>query len=563
MSGFESVVGGDMTDGVGEIVVDSDPDGRVRVQVRRVDGSVWLNQAQMAGLYGTTAQNITRHVRSIYAEGEQDPGATCKPLLQVQSEGSRQVSRAIKHYNLLGLADQLRKAISSYGGDRGDKPGVPVEVALAVLRERFEVVRDLFHGFDDQGYLSPKATDRLAALADGVNHVCGLESDDSGGDPDKAKERYLEAMRAPDKAAGIALHLEGARHLRDEVGFFQAVQGNIQKYTVSGRGLSDTEVHAAIRQIVSGAVTSEGVIDVFGAAGIGKPDISVLSDESLETVKRSEHKNLLLELLKKLPHDGPKTQSRRNVVVARRFSEMLERTLLRYQNRTLTAAQVILELIEVARQLRDAPERGEALGLTEDELAFYDALADHGGVREVMGDSVRAAIAHDLVEAIRGPVTIDWTQKEAVRADMRRKVKRLLRRYGYPPDKQENAVVVVIEQAERVCRDRVGAACPSNAAPMTRRPGAAPRPLRMERSCASPSGPRPSGGQQRSGLCPPGVSAASRPGAWLAERPLEDPLVACPRQPPDRAAPVGDQLGADPRPERRGVVHDRRAADRG
>ncbi len=349
----------------------------------------------------------------------------------------------------LGLADQLRKAISSYGGDRGDKPGVPVEVALSVLQEKFEIVRDLFHGFDYRGYFSPRATDRLAALAGGVNHICGLDP----GDPDKAKKRYIEAMTALNKAAGIALHLEGARHFRDEVGFFQAVQGNIQKYTVGGSGKSDTELHAAIRQIVSGAVTSDGVIDVFGAAGIGKPDISVLSDEFLETVKKSEHKNLQLELLKKLLNDEIKAQSGRNVVVARKFSEMLERTLLRYQNRTIEAAQVILELIEMAKQLRDAPKRGDGLGLTEDELAFYDALADHGGVREVMGDSVLSVIAHDLVEAIRGLVTIDWTQKEAVRADIRRKVKRLLRKHGYPPDEQENAVIVVIEQAERVCRE--------------------------------------------------------------------------------------------------------------
>ena len=354
----------------------------------------------------------------------------------------------------LGLADQLRKAISSYGGDRGDKPGVPVEVALSVLQEKFEVVRDLFHGFDYGGYFSPKATDRLAALAGGVNHICGLDP----GDPDKAKKRYIEAMTALNKAAGIALHLEGARHLRDEVGFFQAVQGNIQKYTIGGSGKTDTELHAAIRQIVSGAVTSEGVIDVFGAAGIQKPDLSVLSDEFLETVKKSEHKNLQLELLKKLLNDEIKAQSGRNVVVARKFSEMLERTLLRYQNRTIEAAQVILELIEMAKQLRDQPKRGNALGLTEDELAFYDALADHGGVREAMSDKVLATIAHDLVEAIRGSVTIDWTQKEAVRADMRRKVKRLLKHHGYPPDKQENAVVVVIEQAERVCKDWARAA---------------------------------------------------------------------------------------------------------
>lgn len=354
----------------------------------------------------------------------------------------------------LGLADQLRKAIASYGGDRGERPGVPVEVALSVLLEKFEVVRDLFHGFDYRGYFSPKATDRLAALSGAVNHICGLDA----GDPENAKKRYVDAMTAVNRAAGIALHLDGARSLRDEIGFFQAVLGNIRKYTVSGVGKSDAEMNAAIRQIVSGAVTSEGVIDVFGTAGIQKPDISVLSDEFLETVRGSDHKNLQLELLKKLLNDEIRAQSGRNVVVARKFSEMLERTLLRYQNRTIEAAQVIFELIEMAKQLRDAPKRGDALGLTEDELAFYDALADHGGVREVMGDRVLATIAHELVAAIRASVTIDWTQKEAVRADMRRKVKRLLKQHGYPPDKQEKAVVVVIEQAERVCKDWARAA---------------------------------------------------------------------------------------------------------
>lgn len=354
----------------------------------------------------------------------------------------------------LGLADQLRKAISSYGGGEGERPGVPVEVALSVLQEKFEIVRDLFHGFDYSGYFSTKATARLAALAGGVNHICGLDPND----PEKAKRRYLEAMSSLNKAAGIALHLEGARPLVDSVGYFQAVQGNIQKYTVGGSGKTDSELNAAIRQIVSGAISSEGVIDIFGTAGIQKPDISVLSDEFLETVKKSPHRNLQLELLKKLLNDEIKTQSGKNVVQARRFSEMLERTLARYQNRAIEAAQVILELIEMAKQMRDTPKRGDALGLTEDELAFYDALIEHGNVKDLMGDKVLAAIAHDLVEAIRGSVTIDWTQKEAVRADMRRKVKRLLKKHGYPPDKQEGAVKTVIEQAERVCRDWARAA---------------------------------------------------------------------------------------------------------
>ena len=175
-------------------------------------------------------------------------------------------------------------------------------------------------------------------------------------------------------------------------------------------------------------------------------------------MKVSPHKNLQFELLKKLLNDEIRRLSRRNVVQSRKFSEMLERTLLSYQNRTLETADIIMQLIRLAKEMRDTPKRGNTLGLTEDELAFYDALVDHGNVKELMGDKVLAAIAHDLVKAIRSSVTIDWTQKEAVRANMRRKVKRLLRKHGYPPDKSAEAVVTVIEQAEAVCRDWAEAA---------------------------------------------------------------------------------------------------------
>jgi type I restriction enzyme R subunit len=205
-------------------------------------------------------------------------------------------------------------------------------------------------------------------------------------------------------------------------------------------------------------VASEGVLDIFGAAGLKKPDISILSDEFLETVRKSPHNNLQLELLKKLINDEIRRGSRQNVVQIRRFSEMLEKALVAYQNRTLEAAQIIIELIELAKEMRDEPQRGDALGLTEDEMAFYDALVDHGNVKELMDDEVLATIARDLVEAIRSSVTTDWTAKEAVRADMRRKVRRLLRKHGYPPDKQADAVVTVIEQAEAVCRDWASAA---------------------------------------------------------------------------------------------------------
>jgi len=343
----------------------------------------------------------------------------------------------------LGLADQLRKAVHHYGGERTEKPGIPVEMALGVLQEKFDVVEAMFHGYDFTGYFSTDPTARLSALSGGANHVCGL--------PD-GKKRFLDAMVALNKAAGIALHLEGARAWRDPVGYFQAIQKNLKKYTLIG-GKTGEELDAAIRQIVSGAVGSEGVVDVFGEAGLQRPDISVLSDEFLETVKANPHRNLQLELLKKLLNDEIRGMRRRNVVQSRKFSEMLERTLVAYQNRTIETAQVIMELIGLAKDMRDAPKRGEALGLNDDELAFYDALIDHGDVREVMGDEILAKIAHDLVESIRKSVTIDWTQKEAVRADLRRKVKRLLRRHGYPPDKRAAAVITVLEQAEQVARE--------------------------------------------------------------------------------------------------------------
>ncbi len=344
----------------------------------------------------------------------------------------------------IGIAEYLRRAVDTYGGRRGEAPGVPVEQALEVLREKYDVVRAMYHGLDYSGYFSTKASERVEALTAGADHILGL---------DDGKRRYLDAMAALNSAAGIAIHLEGARHMRDDVGFFQAVQKNLVKYTVGGSGKSPEELNAAIRQIVSAAVASEEVVDVFAAAGLQRPDISILSDEFLETVKKSPHENLQIELLRKLLNDEISAQSRQNVVQARKFSEMLERTMRAYHNRTLDSAEVILELIGMAQEMRDAPQRGTALGLTDDELAFYDALANHGNVRDIMGDATLAAIAHELVAAIRGSVTIDWTQKEAVRAKMRSRVKRLLRKHGYPPDKQQAAVVTVIEQAEMLARE--------------------------------------------------------------------------------------------------------------
>ena len=346
----------------------------------------------------------------------------------------------------LGLAEQLRKAVGTYDTQKasGQAPAEVLEIAVGVLKDRFGIVDTMFQGFDYSGYFGESAPGRVAAFTGGANFIVQDEA---------IKKRFLDAMTALNKAAAMAMHHDDVRHLRDTVGYFQAIHSNVRKYTVGGSGKSGDELNAAIRQIVSAAVASDGVIDIFGAAGLKKPDISILSDEFLETMKVSPYKNLQLELLKKLINDEVKAVTKRNVVQGKKFSEMLEKALTSYQNRTLEAAQIIMELIELAKEMRDAPKRGDALGLTEDEMAFYDALIAHGDVKELMGDKVLADIAHDLVEAIRASVSIDWTQKEAVRADMRRKVKRLLRHHGYPPDKQAVALQTVIEQAETVCRD--------------------------------------------------------------------------------------------------------------
>ena len=216
----------------------------------------------------------------------------------------------------------------------------------------------------------------------------------------------------------------------------------------AGTGKPEEDLNHAVRQLVSRAVASEGVIDIFAAAGLEKPDISILSDEFLAEVRGLPQRNLAVELLRKLLTGELSTRRRKNVVQARSFAEMLERTIRKYQNRAIEAAQVIEELIQLARDLREADARGESLGLSEDELAFYDALETNDSAVQVLGDETLRDIARELVETVRGNVTIDWTLRENVRANLRRLVKRILRKHGYPPDKQEKATRTVLEQAE-------------------------------------------------------------------------------------------------------------------
>jgi len=345
----------------------------------------------------------------------------------------------------LGLADQLKRALADYteAGGRG-KAAIDQDQAAAVMMEKYEIVAAMFHGFDYAPLLTAKPEQRMAGVAAAMEHILQLED---------GKTRYLKEVNSLSKAFALAVPHEKAIDIRDDVGFFQEVRAGLAKATVEGEGKSPEEVDSAIRQLVSRAVASEGVVDIFATAGLKKPDISILSDDFLQEVRELSHRNLAVELLRKLLRDEIKTRSGKNVVQARSFADMLEQSIRKYQNRAIETAQVIEELIELAKEMRDARRRGDDLGMNDDEIAFYDALEVNDSAVKVLGDDTLKTIAQELVKAVRRGVSIDWTVRENARAQIRVMVKRILRKYGYPPDKQEKATQTVLEQAEVLCRE--------------------------------------------------------------------------------------------------------------
>ena len=338
----------------------------------------------------------------------------------------------------LGVADDLRKAVATYTNSEGEGcPALEKDDAVDMLREKYEICCGILHGFDWSDWTAGTQK-QLQLLLAAQDHILALED---------GKDRFVTAVRELSAAFALTVPHEETRRIRDDVAFFQAVQSRLLK-RAPGETRSDEELDNAIRQIVSRAVASEDVVDIFAAAGLKKPDISVLSDEFLSEVQGMPHRNVAVELLQKLIRGELSTRRRKSVVQARSFAEMLEQTLRRYENRSIEAAQVIEELIEMAREIRQVSERGEKLGLTDDELAFYDALETNDSAVQVLGDDTLRAIARELVETVRNNVTIDWTLRESARANLRRLVRRLLRRHGYPPDNREKATQTVLEQAE-------------------------------------------------------------------------------------------------------------------
>jgi len=344
----------------------------------------------------------------------------------------------------LGLAYHLQRALAAYteSGGKGET-AIDQEVAVAELLKHYEICQGLFHGFDWSKWTTGTPQQKLGVLPLAQEHILALED---------GKTRLLKTVKALSIAFALAVPNDKALAIRDDVSFFQAVRAALVKSTVEGERTTE-DIEFAIRQIISRAVVTDKVIDIFAAAGLLKPEVSILSDEFLAEVKDLPQKNLAVELLRKLLNDEIKSRSRKYLVQSRSFADMLERTILRYQNRTIESAEVIAELIALAREMREANRRGEQLHLTEDEVAFYDALEVNDSAVKVLGDEVLKGIARELVEMVHNNVTIDWTVRETVRAKLRVMVKRILRRYGYPPDKQEKATKTVLEQAELIARD--------------------------------------------------------------------------------------------------------------
>ena len=338
----------------------------------------------------------------------------------------------------LGLAHELKRALATYteSGGKG-QTALDKEQAVRAMLEKYEVCHGLFHGFDRSAWAAGTPAERLRLLPAALEHVLAQED---------GKSRCLKAVRELSQAFALAVPHPEAIRIRDDVSLFQHVRAALSK-RAGPDAKSDEELDHAVRQIVSRAVAPDGVLDIFAAAGVKKPDVSILSEEFLFEVRGMRQRNLAVELLERLLKGELATRRRKNVVQARSFAELLEQTIRRYQNRAVEAAQVIEELIGLAQELREANGRGEALGLSDDELAFYDALGVNDSAVQVLGDETLRTIARELVETVQRNVTIDWTLRENVRANLRRLVKRVLRKHGYPPDKQEAATQTVLEQA--------------------------------------------------------------------------------------------------------------------
>jgi len=345
----------------------------------------------------------------------------------------------------LGIASDLKKALSFYSdsGGKGD-PALAQEQAVALMLEKLEVVSQMYHGFAYEEYFEADTRRKLSLILEAEEHILGLED---------GKKRYIDEVTALSQAFAIAVPHEEAMDVKDEVSFFQAVKARLAKFDSTGSGRSDEEMETTIRQVIDKALVTEEVIDIFDASGIKKPDISILSEEFLLEVQGMKHKNIAMEVLKKLLNDEIRTRAKKNLVQSKSLMEMLENSIKKYHNKIITAAEVIEELISLSKEIHKMDDEPKEMGLTDFEYAFYSAIANNESAKEVMEKDVLRELAVVLTERVRANASIDWTIKESVRAKLKVIVKRTLRQFGYPPDMQKLATETVLKQAEMIAQE--------------------------------------------------------------------------------------------------------------
>jgi type I restriction enzyme R subunit len=339
----------------------------------------------------------------------------------------------------------LKKALSFYSdsGGKGD-PAIAQEQAVQLMLEKLEVVSQMFYGFPYEEFFDADTGQKLSLILKAEDHILGLEN---------GKKRYLDEVTALSKAFSIAVPHEQAMDVKDEVSFFQAVKARLAKFDSTGTGNTDEGIETAIKQVIDKALVSDQVIDVFDAAGIKKPDISILSEEFLLEVKDMEHKNIALEVLKKLLNDEIKARSKTNLVESKTLMEMLENSIRKYHNKIVSAVEVIEELINLSKEIQEMDKLPKELGLTQYEYAFYTAIASNDSAMELMGKDKLRELAIVLYERVKNNASIDWTIKENVKSKLKVAVKRTLRKYGYPPDMQMLATETVLQQAEMIAEE--------------------------------------------------------------------------------------------------------------
>jgi type I restriction enzyme R subunit len=340
----------------------------------------------------------------------------------------------------IGIGNALKEALAFYSnsGGKGD-PAETIAKALELLLEKIEVVRQMFHGFDYMRFFKVGTSERLSIILQAEEFVLAKE---------QGKERFIKESTALSKLFALAVPHEEALALTNEISFFQSVRARLLKFEGDGDNGDKKNYESAIRQIVNQAVESTEVVDIFDAAGIKKPEISLLSEEFLQEIKEMKHQNLGLELLKKILNDEIKVRQKFNIVEGKNLLDLLEASIKKYQNNLLSTAEIIEELLDIARQVRTVDGLAEKLKLTKDEFAFYSALEVNDSAVKILGDEVLKHIAQEIADKVRKNATIDWAMKESARAKLMVIVKRTLNKYGYPPDKQQKAVDTVLKQAE-------------------------------------------------------------------------------------------------------------------